>query len=83
MASRRKPLKPCSHKALRWDGTKNSGFTWLHLMLMGPTWGSVKAYFKELYQWSCFAKQFNKMVSPLLIEPFMELKPEKTASLVK
>ena len=30
-----KPLKTCSHRALRWEGAKNSGFSRLHLTLYG------------------------------------------------
>lgn len=48
------PLKSCSQIGLKWDGAKNIGFTWLHLVLVGSTWGYMRTYFKELYIWSYF-----------------------------
>jgi hypothetical protein len=41
----------------------------------GSAWDSMKAYFKEIYMMSYFAKQFTKTDSALR----MELKPEKTS----
>jgi hypothetical protein len=41
----------------------------------GSAWDSMKAYFKEFYMRSYFAKQFTKIDSALR----MELKPEKTS----
>jgi hypothetical protein len=48
-----------------------------------PTWRSVRAYFKKLYMWSCFAKRFTKTALTPSIELFMELKHKKMTSLVK
>jgi hypothetical protein len=48
-----------------------------------PIWRSVRAYLKELYMWSCFAKRFTKTAPAPSIKLFIELKPKKIASLVK
>jgi hypothetical protein len=48
--------RSCSHIGSRWDGAKNSGFAWFHLVLVGSIWSSVRSWFKKLYMWNCFAK---------------------------
>ena len=68
-----KPLKTCSHRALGWEGAKNSGFSWL--LLQSPK--------NMLSQGSHFAKRFTKTASAPPVELFVELKQKKMASLVK
>jgi len=68
-----KPLKTCSHRALGWEGAKNSGFS--RLLLQAPK--------NMLSQGSHFAKRFTKTASAPPVELFVELKPKKMASLVK
>jgi len=62
-----KPLKTCSHRALRWEEAKNSGFS--RLFLQAPK--------NMLSQVSHFAKRFTKTASAPPVELFVELKPKK------
>ena len=68
-----KPLKTCSHRALGWEGAKNSGFS--RLLLQAPK--------NMLSQGSHFVKRFTKIALAPPVELFVELKPKKMASLVK
>ena len=62
-----KPLKTCSHRALGWEGAKNSGFSRLLL----------QASKNMLSQRSHFAKRFTKTASAPPVELFVELKQKK------
>ena len=91
-----KSLKTCSHRVLVYEGAKNSGFFRLHLILRSfgakepkimasPvfTLSYVVLCESTFYERGCFVKRFTKMASAPPIELFMELKPQKIASLVK
>ena len=62
-----KLLKTCSHRALGWEGAKNSDVS--RLLLQTPK--------NMLLQGSHFAKWFTKTTSAPLVELFIELKQKK------
>ena len=62
-----KPLKTCSHRALGWEGAKNSGFS--RLLLQAPK--------NMLSQGSHFTKWFTKTASAPPVKLFVKLKKKK------
>jgi hypothetical protein len=60
-------------------GVVRSKKWWLLPASSHPTGRSVRAYFKELYMWSCFAKRFTKTAPAPSIELFTELNPPKNS----
>lgn len=70
----RKPLKLYSHRGLRWDGEK---------IMASPHHDEHYIRFMELYMWSCFIKQFDKVAPVPPMQLFMVLKTEKMVSVRK